>query len=79
VFIAESRAEAVRVGDALVERGYRGFEPEAVAYGDPPAVAERLAVFGDIGYTDAIFRSMTGGEAAVRAVELAGEVRAMLA
>lgn len=79
VFIAESRTEAERVGRAMVERGYRGFEPEAVAYGDPPAVAERLAVFAEIGFTDVIIRIMTGGDAAVRAVELAGEVRSLLA
>ena len=79
VFMAESRAEAERVGDELVGRGYRGFDREAVAYGDPAGVAERLAVFGQIGFTDVIIRIMTGGDAAVRAVELAGEVRALLA
>lgn len=79
VFMAESRAEAERVGDGLMERGYRGFDREAVAYGDPAAVAERLAVFGEIGFTDIIVRIMTGGDAAVRAAELAGEVRRLLA
>ena len=79
VYIAESRAEAERVGDGLVEQGYRGFDREAVAYGDPATVAERLAVFGQIGFTDVIIRIMTGGDAAVRAVELAGEVRKLLA
>lgn len=79
VFIAESRVEAERVGDGLVERGYRGFDREAVAYGDPAAVAERLAAFGEIGFTDIIIRIMTAGDAGVRAVELAGEVRRLLA
>lgn len=79
VLIAESRAEADQAGDALVEGGYRGFERAAVAYGDPDRVAEQLAVFGEMGFTDVIIRSMAGGEGAVRTVELAGEVRARLA
>jgi alkanesulfonate monooxygenase SsuD/methylene tetrahydromethanopterin reductase-like flavin-dependent oxidoreductase (luciferase family) len=85
VFIAESQAEAERVGGALVEAGYRGFDRRAVAYGDPGTVAEQLAVYGDIGFTDVIFRIMAplppelGPDAAVRSVELAGEVRRALA
>ena len=42
VFIAEDRAEAERVGDALSPAGYRGFERGAVAYGDPESVAQQL-------------------------------------
>ncbi len=85
VFIAESRAEAERVGNALVAGGYRGFDKEAVAYGDPVSVAEQLAVFGDLGFTDIIIRTMAplpaeiGPEGPSRSVELAGEVRSLLA
>jgi alkanesulfonate monooxygenase SsuD/methylene tetrahydromethanopterin reductase-like flavin-dependent oxidoreductase (luciferase family) len=80
VFIAESAAEGERVGKALMDAGYRGFQREAVAYGDPDAVAEQLAVFGEAGFTDVIIRTMTAPiDAAVRSVELAGEVRARLA
>jgi alkanesulfonate monooxygenase SsuD/methylene tetrahydromethanopterin reductase-like flavin-dependent oxidoreductase (luciferase family) len=79
VFIAEDRVEAQRVGDSLVDAGYRGFERGAVAYGDPQSVAEQLAPFGELGFTDVIIRTMTRGESAVRVVELAGEVRAILA
>ena len=84
-FIAESRAEAERVGDALVAGGYRGFDREAVVYGDPAGVAEQLSVFGELGFTDIIIRTMSplppelGEEAASRSVELAGEVRTLLA
>jgi alkanesulfonate monooxygenase SsuD/methylene tetrahydromethanopterin reductase-like flavin-dependent oxidoreductase (luciferase family) len=84
VFIAESRAEAEKVGDALVEAGYRGFDRRAVAYGDPGSVAEQLSVFGDIGFTDVVIRIMAplppelGPDAVVRSVELAGEVRRAL-
>ena len=85
VFIAEARAEAERVGDALVAGGYRGFERKAVAYGDPDSVAEQLSVFKDLGFTDIIIRTMSpippelGPDAAARSVELAAEVRSRLA
>lgn len=79
VFIAEDRADAERVGDALMAAGYRGFDRAAVAYGDPDSVAEQLAPFGELGFTDVIIRTMTAPvEAAVRSVELAGEVRSRL-
>jgi alkanesulfonate monooxygenase SsuD/methylene tetrahydromethanopterin reductase-like flavin-dependent oxidoreductase (luciferase family) len=85
VFVAEDRAEAEKVGDALVVGGYRGFERGAVAYGDPESVAEQLSVFGELGFTDVIIRTMSpvppelGTDAADRSVELAAEVRALLA
>jgi alkanesulfonate monooxygenase SsuD/methylene tetrahydromethanopterin reductase-like flavin-dependent oxidoreductase (luciferase family) len=78
VFIAETQSEAESVGDGLVEAGYRGFERGAVAYGDPDRVAEQLAVFGELGFTDIIIRTMTTGPAADRSVDLAGEVRSRL-
>jgi alkanesulfonate monooxygenase SsuD/methylene tetrahydromethanopterin reductase-like flavin-dependent oxidoreductase (luciferase family) len=79
VFIAESASRAQEVGDRLMEAGYRGLDRAAVAYGDPDSVAEQLAVFGDLGFTDIIIRTMPVSlEAAVRSVELAGEVRARL-
>jgi hypothetical protein len=73
------------VGDALIAGGYRGFNRKAVAYGDPDSVAEQLSVFGDLGFTDPMIRTMSplppeiGPEGASRSVELAGEVRALLA
>jgi alkanesulfonate monooxygenase SsuD/methylene tetrahydromethanopterin reductase-like flavin-dependent oxidoreductase (luciferase family) len=84
VFIAEDRADAERVGDALVARGYRGFDRRAVAYGDPDSVAEQLSVFGEQGFTDIIIRTMAplppemGADAAARSVELAADVRSRL-
>ena len=85
VFVAESRAEAERVGDALIEAGYRGFSRAAVAYGDPETVAEQLSVYGDLGFTDVMIRTMAplppelAPDAAARSVELCGAVRARLA
>jgi alkanesulfonate monooxygenase SsuD/methylene tetrahydromethanopterin reductase-like flavin-dependent oxidoreductase (luciferase family) len=85
VFVADNRGEAERVGDALVAGGYRGFERGAVAYGDPESVAEQLSVFGELGFTDVIIRTMSpvppelGADAADRSVELAAAVRSLLA
>ena len=56
-----------------------------MAYGDPENVAEQLAVFGVMGFTDIIIRTMSplppelGPDAAARSVELAGEVQSFLA
>jgi alkanesulfonate monooxygenase SsuD/methylene tetrahydromethanopterin reductase-like flavin-dependent oxidoreductase (luciferase family) len=85
VFIAEDRAEAEKAGNALIAGGYRGFDRQAVAYGDPDSVAEQLSVFGALGFTDIIIRTMSplppqmGAEAAARSVELAADVRSRLA
>jgi alkanesulfonate monooxygenase SsuD/methylene tetrahydromethanopterin reductase-like flavin-dependent oxidoreductase (luciferase family) len=79
VFIAENAAEAERVGDRLMQAGYRGLDRAAVAYGDPDGVAEQLAVFGELGFTDVIIRTMSvPAREAIRSVELAGEVRLRL-
>jgi alkanesulfonate monooxygenase SsuD/methylene tetrahydromethanopterin reductase-like flavin-dependent oxidoreductase (luciferase family) len=78
VHIAEDRAEAERVGDSLIHAGYRGFERGAVAYGDPQSVAEQLAPFAELGFTDIIVRTMTQDDSAVRTVELLEELRTIL-
>ena len=85
MFVAEGRANAEKVGNALLASGYRGFDRQAVAYGDPDNVAEQLSVFKDLGFTDIIIRTMSpippeiGPDAATRSVELAADVRSLLA
>ncbi len=80
VFIAESHDEASRVGDDLIAGGYRGMSRGAVAYGTAESVAEELAVFGEIGFTDVTIRTMAvPQDAAVTSIELAGRVRQLLA
>jgi alkanesulfonate monooxygenase SsuD/methylene tetrahydromethanopterin reductase-like flavin-dependent oxidoreductase (luciferase family) len=79
VFVAETAAEADQVGDRLMQSGYRGLDRAAVAYGDPEGVAEQLSVYGELGFTDVIIRTMPApAGAAIRSVELAGEVRLRL-
>jgi alkanesulfonate monooxygenase SsuD/methylene tetrahydromethanopterin reductase-like flavin-dependent oxidoreductase (luciferase family) len=80
VFIAESHDAATEVGDELIAAGYRGMGRGAVAYGDPDSVAEQLAVFGPLGFTDVIIRTMAVPQpAAVASIELSGRVRELLA
>lgn len=84
VFVAEDASFAERVGDALLAKGYRGFERGAVAYGDPHQVAEQLQAFVALGFTDVVLRTMrplpeaVDPGAAIASVELAGEVRTLL-
>jgi alkanesulfonate monooxygenase SsuD/methylene tetrahydromethanopterin reductase-like flavin-dependent oxidoreductase (luciferase family) len=84
VFIADDRADAEKVGDAMMARGYRGFERDAVAYGDPESVADQLSIFRDMGFTDIIIRTMApvrpgvDSDAACRSIELAADVRSLL-
>lgn len=79
VFIADTMADAAKVADPVLASGYRGMDRSAIAYGDPDAVAEQLAVYGEQGFTDIIIRIMPAPlDAVVRSVELAGEVQARL-
>lgn len=79
VLVTEDPADAKRLGDALVEQGYRGLPPEAVAYGSAAQVAEQLAVYGELGFTDVIVRTMAVDAAvAQESIRLTGEVRRLL-
>jgi alkanesulfonate monooxygenase SsuD/methylene tetrahydromethanopterin reductase-like flavin-dependent oxidoreductase (luciferase family) len=79
VFIADTMADAARVADPLLATGYRGMDRSAIVYGDPDAVAEQLAGYGDQGFTDVIIRILPAPlDAMVRSVELAGEVQTRL-
>jgi alkanesulfonate monooxygenase SsuD/methylene tetrahydromethanopterin reductase-like flavin-dependent oxidoreductase (luciferase family) len=82
VFVAEDGAHAERLGQGLIDAGYRGgMRRGAVAFGSPAQVAEQLSPFAELGFTDILIRTMNGiGQPdAVRSIELAGEVRRLLA
>jgi alkanesulfonate monooxygenase SsuD/methylene tetrahydromethanopterin reductase-like flavin-dependent oxidoreductase (luciferase family) len=81
VFIADDDAESTRVGQGLIDAGYRGgMSRDCVAFGDPEHVAEQLAVYDEMGFTDVIIRTMAAvpQRQAVRSIELAGEVARLL-
>ena len=82
VFVADDGDRARAFGDDAIARGYRGGQSRgAVAYGNVDDVAEQLAVFGELGFSDVIVRTMTGvpQDEAVRSIELCGEVARALA
>jgi alkanesulfonate monooxygenase SsuD/methylene tetrahydromethanopterin reductase-like flavin-dependent oxidoreductase (luciferase family) len=62
-----------------VAAGYRGFRPEALTYGSAQQVAERLAAYAEMGYTDVIVRHLAEDQQEVlRSLERLGEVRELL-
>ena len=80
VIVTADGSTATRLGDELIAAGYRGLPRDAVAFGSPEAVAEQLAPFAALGFTDIVARTMTVDQAvAVETIELLGEVRSLLA
>lgn len=58
VYVAATADEAEKVRRTIVERGYRGFSPEALIIGDATSVAEQFSEFASLGYTDIITRNL---------------------
>ena len=80
VIVLDDADRARRLGDELIEAGYRGMAREAVAYGGVDDVVEQLAVFGEIGFDEVTVRCMSISQAdAVETLTRCGEVRAALA
>ncbi len=80
VLVTADPDDARRLGDALVDGGYRGLPREAVAYGSPAQVAEQLAVYDELGFTDVVVRTMAvEPRIAHESIRLTGEVRRLLA
>jgi alkanesulfonate monooxygenase SsuD/methylene tetrahydromethanopterin reductase-like flavin-dependent oxidoreductase (luciferase family) len=80
IYVGASAEDAVRTVRPDVERGYRGFSEDALLYGSVEQVAQSLAGFGEMGYTDVIVRNLAGEQSqALATIERLGRVRAMLA
>jgi alkanesulfonate monooxygenase SsuD/methylene tetrahydromethanopterin reductase-like flavin-dependent oxidoreductase (luciferase family) len=80
VHVAATSEDARRVVEPIVARGYRGFDPDALVYGDPGDVVARLHEFRDMGYTDVIVRHLADDhDAVLRSFEQLGVVRGALA
>jgi alkanesulfonate monooxygenase SsuD/methylene tetrahydromethanopterin reductase-like flavin-dependent oxidoreductase (luciferase family) len=58
VYVGETDEEAQRIAGAIVERGYRGFDPSAVIFGSPETVADKMREYAEHGFTDIIVRSL---------------------
>lgn len=79
VHVGADDADAMRVAGPIVERGYRGFDPEALVVGGPETVAGRLRELADVGYTDVVIRHLADDQSEVLvSYERLAEVREAL-
>ncbi len=80
VYVGASVSEARNTMRPYVERGYRGFDPEALVMGDATAVADQLAAYAELGFTDVLVRNITADQAqALATIERLAQVRETLA
>jgi alkanesulfonate monooxygenase SsuD/methylene tetrahydromethanopterin reductase-like flavin-dependent oxidoreductase (luciferase family) len=80
VYVGESEAEAKATLDAVIAKGYRGFDPKALVAGSVDQVAARFRELEAMGYTDVIARHCTNDHAKVLgSFARLGEVRRALA
>ncbi len=79
VFVGASAEDAMRVVAPYLERGYRGFSEDALIFGAVEQVAEQLAGFAEMGYTDVIVRNLSSDQAeSLATIERLAEVKALL-
>jgi len=79
VYVGSDADEAKAVGDAIVARGYRGFDPSALVYGSVEQVRDAFAAYGEMGYTDVIVRHITNEQPQVLgSVERLASVRELV-
>lgn len=79
IFVAANRAEAEDVASPILARGYRGFDPDALIWGDPADVARQLQRYADIGVAEVLVRHITGDQRHVLAsIERLGRLRETL-
>ena len=63
----------------VLERGYRGFDTDALLIGGPETVAEGMRALFDMGYTDVIVRSAVADQsAAIASIERLADVKSLL-
>jgi alkanesulfonate monooxygenase SsuD/methylene tetrahydromethanopterin reductase-like flavin-dependent oxidoreductase (luciferase family) len=58
VHVAATHEEAARAVEPIIERGYRGFSPDALVWGSPDEVASAFVELAAAGYTDVIVRHL---------------------
>ncbi len=76
IYVGESDAEAAETTRPVVEGGYRGMDPSALAIGSPETVAANFRALGEVGYTDVIVRNlMPAQEHAIASIQRLAEVR----
>lgn len=80
VHVGRDLRAAVAVAEPVVSSGYRGFRPDAFAWGSPEQVAEQFRALAAMGYTDVIVRQMAPDQGdALASIALLAEVKALVA
>jgi alkanesulfonate monooxygenase SsuD/methylene tetrahydromethanopterin reductase-like flavin-dependent oxidoreductase (luciferase family) len=79
VFVGETSQQARQVVAPYVERGYRGFSADALLVGSVAEVADELAEFAALGFTDVIVRNVSADQnEALATIERLAAVKAAL-
>ena len=79
VIILEDGQRAMKVGNQIIDSGYRGMKSDAVIVGDPIQAAEQLRPFKEMGFTDVTCRCMTiPHEETLESISLLAQVREVL-
>ncbi|HEX5586808.1 MAG TPA: LLM class flavin-dependent oxidoreductase [Acidimicrobiia bacterium] len=80
VHVGADPGAAAAVAEPVIASGYRGFRPEAFAWGSPEQVAEQFRALAAQGYTDVIVRQMAPEQRdALESIALLAEVKALVA
>jgi alkanesulfonate monooxygenase SsuD/methylene tetrahydromethanopterin reductase-like flavin-dependent oxidoreductase (luciferase family) len=76
IHVGETSQDARSTIAPYIERGYRGFPPEALVFGSVAEVADQIAALGRAGFTDVIVRNIsTDQRQALATIERLAEVR----
>jgi len=79
IYVGATSAEAKRVVDPYVRQGYRGMSEDALLYGSVTEVAEKIAAFAELGFTDVIVRNLSSDQAeSLATIERLAAVKAQL-
>ena len=79
IYVAASQDEANLVRQQAAEKGYRGFNTEALIIGDIMQVADQFQQLGNLGYTDIIVRNLqTDQDKAISSISRLAQVRSIL-
>jgi len=79
IYVAESSRDAEEIRQVIADKGYRGFDPDALIIGDVQTTAEKMQQFGTLGFTDIIIRNLhTDPHRAVESIRRLGQVRELL-
>jgi alkanesulfonate monooxygenase SsuD/methylene tetrahydromethanopterin reductase-like flavin-dependent oxidoreductase (luciferase family) len=59
IYVGDTEREAEEIAKRVLEKGYRGFRPDALVIGSIDKVVQEFKSYADAGYTDVIVRHVT--------------------